>query len=63
MPGELDAEARAGSWATPTTALHRGPEVIVLLCHEHRDEVFALCKARGLQPSRTTELAKLVDGV
>jgi len=38
-------------------------DVIVLLCHEMRDEVFALIAARNLQPvNDPAELAKLVAG-
>jgi cyanophycin synthetase len=40
-----------------------GPEVIVLLCHEQREEVFELVAARGLRPIEDhAELARLVTG-
>jgi cyanophycin synthetase len=40
-----------------------GPEVIVLLCHEQREEVFELVTARGLRPVEDhAELARLVTG-
>jgi hypothetical protein len=50
LGAELDRTA-----ATPV------PEVIVLLCHEQREEVFDLVIARGLTPvTDPRELARLV---
>jgi cyanophycin synthetase len=67
MTGELDrTESGAGRTSAADSlarAPARSPEIIVLLCHEQRDAVFALCKARGLQPIEDPgELARLVGG-
>ena len=58
MAGELDrTEPAAG------TASAHATEVIVLLCHEQREEVFELLAACGLRPVEDpAELARLVSG-
>jgi cyanophycin synthetase len=59
LTNELD---RAGGGAAAGAEKH-APEVIVLLCHEQRDAVFALCRARGLQPIEDPlQLSRLVSG-
>jgi cyanophycin synthetase len=75
--GEIRAGAREGGWKgemplhgseveAMAAELDRpgdGPEVIVLLCHEQREEVFELLAERGLRPvDRPAELARLVSG-
>jgi cyanophycin synthetase len=77
--GEIRAGAREGGWREEIplygsevealsaeldrTAASTAAELIVLLCHEQREEVYALIAARGLQPVEDpAELARLVSG-
>jgi cyanophycin synthetase len=77
--GEIRAGAREGGWTGEipvhgseveamaaeldrTDAAER-PELIVILCHEQREEIFELLAARSLQPVEDPrDLAKLVGG-
>ena len=76
--GEIRAGARDGGWTgdipvyidEPTalaaeldrTEHASRPEVIVLLCHEDREGVYALIAKRGLRPiTDPAELARLVS--
>ena len=55
-----EVEAMAGELERTDTA---PVEVIVLLCHEQREEIFELLAERGLRPvDRPAELARLVAG-
>ena len=72
--GELRTGAEEGGWRTPIPVYETepaalvseldhppsGPEVLVLLCHEDREEVFALLQVRGFGPVATArDLAAL----
>ncbi|MBI2780247.1 MAG: hypothetical protein HYX55_00435 [Chloroflexi bacterium] len=77
--GEISAGAREGGWhdelplygseveamaaELDRTSETRGVEVIVLLCHEQREEIFQLLAERSLRPiDAPAELARLVAG-
>ncbi|MEO8272895.1 MAG: hypothetical protein ABI620_02350, partial [Chloroflexota bacterium] len=63
MAGELDRTDLAAEAAGADSGASGNPgiEVIILLCHEQREEVFELLAERGLRPIGTPrELARLV---